>query len=275
MPVEAPPAPAAAQVAATPLLTPTPEPHAQPTIVVQQPAMSADFIPVPRSFIEEKTRTESALSALQRQLEEQRLAAQTEQAKILAQKGEVENALKLLDVERQTQIQREQAERATVETAAKNYALSGELSRALAAHDLVPDGTTQLTELWKNQFIAERQGDSFVVRTPTFQSVQDFVKAKLAEPSYAHFKKASTPGGAGAPGAQATTPTPSPTPTAANTILTDQTGAQFANPTAMNLGQAAILGAVEAMKKATPSGVPAMEMGTSFGLGKQYTPARR
>ena len=65
----------------------------------------------------------------------------------------------------------------------------------LASQPLVPGGAEQLTQLWRNQFVVEPQGDSFTVRTPTFQSVGDFVQAQLARPEYAHFIRASNPGG--------------------------------------------------------------------------------
>ena len=47
------------------------------------------------------------------------------------------------------------------------------------------------------------------VRTPTFQSVSDFVAAQLARPEYAHFIRASNPGGgtAGTTGAHQAAPT--------------------------------------------------------------------
>ena len=48
---------------------------------------------------------------------------------------------------------------------------------------------------WRNQFVVEPAGDSFNVRTPAFQSVGDFVQAQLAKPEYAHFVRASNPGG--------------------------------------------------------------------------------
>ena len=90
-------------------------------------------------------------------------------------------------------------------------------SRAsLASQPLVPGGAEQLTQLWRNQFVVEPQGDSFTVRTPTFQSVGDFVQAQLARPEYAHFIRASNPGGgtAGTTGAHQAAPTSPATPAA-------------------------------------------------------------
>ena len=103
----------------------------------------------------------------------------------------------------------ERASRSAVEERAKRYALDGEVSRVLASQPLVPGGAEQLTQLWRSQFVVEPQGDSFTVRTPTFQSVGDFVTAQLARPEYAHFIRASNPGGgtAGTTGAHQAAPT--------------------------------------------------------------------
>ena len=97
-----------------------------------------------------------------------------------------------------------------LEERAKRYALDGELSKALASQPLVPGGAEQLTQLWRNQFQVEPQGESFHVRTPTFQSVGDFVGAQLARPEYAHFVRAQNPAGgtAGTTGAHQAAPTP-------------------------------------------------------------------
>ena len=86
----------------------------------------------------------------------------------------------------------------------------------LAAQPLVGAAAEQLTQLWRNQFVVEPQGESFVVRTPAFQSVGDFVAAQLALPQYAHFIRASNPGGgtAGTTGAHVTMPTTPANPAA-------------------------------------------------------------
>jgi hypothetical protein len=101
-------------------------------------------------------------------------------------------------------------QRSALEERAKRYALDGELSKALASQPLVPGGAEQLTQLWRNQFQVEPQGESFHVRTPTFQSVGDFVGAQLARPEYAHFLRAQNPTGgtAGTTGAHQAAPTP-------------------------------------------------------------------
>ena len=92
----------------------------------------------------------------------------------------------------------------------RNGTRSTAKSRAvLSSQPLVPGGAEQLTQLWRSQFIVEPQGDSFNVRTPTFQSVGDYVSAQLARPEYAHFIRASNPGGgtAGTTGGHRAAPT--------------------------------------------------------------------
>ena len=69
-------------------------------------------------------------------------------------------------------MQTERARLTQVEERAERYALDGELSRALAACNLVPGGAEQLTQLWRNQFLVNA-GDSFAVRTPTFRRSED------------------------------------------------------------------------------------------------------
>jgi hypothetical protein len=146
------------------------------------------------------------LEAEQRSRDE---TARAEQVKLLAQKGEIENALRIQREEAQKQLDAERASRSAIEERAKRYALDGEVSRVLASHPLVPGGAEQLTQLWRSQFVVEPAGESFTVRTPTFQSVGDFVQAQLARPEYAHFVRAQNPGGgtAGTTGAHQAAPT--------------------------------------------------------------------
>ena len=112
----------------------------------------------------------------------------------LAKKGEVENALNLLRQQSEQQLANERAARAAVEERAKRYALDGEVSRVLASQPLVPGGAEQLTQLWRIEFIVEPQGDSFAVRTPTFQSVGDFVAAQLAPARVRSLRPGPEPG---------------------------------------------------------------------------------
>jgi hypothetical protein len=227
-------------------------PAAMPAPALTPTAPTPQTVTIPL----EQLQTFSALQARVAQLEsEQRSrdeAAKAEQVKLLAQKGEIENALRIQREEAQKQLDAERAGRSAIEERAKRYALEGEVSRVLASQPLVPGGAEQLTQLWRSQFVVEPAGDSFTVRTPTFQSVSDFVQAQLTRPEYAHFIRASNPGGGtagGTSGGSLTAPTP-----AANPATT---------PQPKNFGEAIILQMQEMAKSqpADPRLNPAVPMG--------------
>ena len=130
--------------------------------------------------------------------------------KALADKGEIENALRTQREQAEQQINAERTQRAAIEERAKRYALDGELSRVLSGQRLVPGGAEQLMQLWRNQLQVEPHGDTYLVRTPTFQNVADFVQAKLAEPHYAHFLRADSAGGSAGSGSSGSAAAPTP-----------------------------------------------------------------
>ena len=235
---------AAAAVSATPPTAPPPATPAQPQTVT-----------IPLEQLQAFTSVQARLAQMEADQRSRDDAARAEQVKLLAQKGEIENALRIQREEGQKQLDSERASRSAVEERAKRYALDGEVSRVLASQPLVPGGAEQLTQLWRNQFVVEPQGDSFNVRTPTFQSVGDFVAAQLARPEYAHFVRASNPGGgtAGATGAHQAAPT-SP-----------------ANPAApiqpKNFGEAIIL-QMQELQKTQPSD-PRLNPAAAMGLNSR------
>jgi hypothetical protein len=193
MSVETPPTQGAAP-------TPTPAPAA-PAAAPPAPAASApaQTVTIPLEQLQAFTSIQTRLAQIEADQRAREQQSQQEQAAILAKKGEVENALNLLRQQSDQAIANERAQRAAIEERAKRYALDGELSRVLASQPLVPGGAEQLTKLWRSEFTAEPAGDSFTVRTPTFQSVGDFVAAQLGRPEYAHFVRAQNPaGGTGA-----------------------------------------------------------------------------
>jgi hypothetical protein len=232
------------QVAATPSATPPLATPAQPQTVT-----------IPLEQLHAFTSVQARLAQMEFDQRSRDDTARAEQVKLLAQKGEIENALRIQREEGQKQLDSERASRSAVEERAKRYALDGEISRVLASQPLVSGGADQLTQLWRNQFVVEPQGDSFNVRTPTFQSVGDFVAAQLARPEYAHFVRASNPGGgtAGATGAHQAAPT-SP-----------------ANPAApiqpKNFGEAIIL-QMQELQKTQPSD-PRLNPAAAMGLNSR------
>ncbi len=213
-------------------------------------SVSAQTVTIPLEQLQTFTAVQARLATLEGEQRSRESAAREEQAKILAQKGEVENALKMLRDQSESQLSSERARLAAVEERAKRYALDGELSRALSSQPLVPGGAEQLTRLFRGEFMVDSQGDSFTVRTPTFQSVGDFVKAQLERPEFAHFVRASGQSGtAGTTGAHQTTPTPPATQAPAQAPKT--------------LGEAVIM-RMQNMKKDEPD--PRYNLGSSFGL---------
>jgi hypothetical protein len=136
-------------------------------------------------------------------------AAETtrQQSEALAAKGQLEQALQQLRRQSDEAVLAERQKLAQTEERAKRYALDGELARTLAGQPLVPGGADQLTQLWRGQFNVQPEGDSFAVRTPTFQSVGEFVAAQLGRPEFAHFLRAQNPSG-GTGGASPATQVP-------------------------------------------------------------------
>ena len=160
-----------------------------------QPSGQPSMVSIPLEQLQTFTAIQTRLAQLEADNRQKEQQAQADQAAILAKKGEVEQALNLLQRQSEQQLANERAARAATEDRAKRYATEGELSRALAAQPLVPGAAAQLTKLWRSEFTAEPQGDSFQVRTPTFKSVADFVSEQLATPDYAHFIRAQNPAG--------------------------------------------------------------------------------
>lgn len=179
-----------------------------PTATTQQ------TVTIPLEQLQTFTSIQARLAEMESAQRTQQEAAQQEQARILAQKGEVENALRMLREQSEQTLGAERQRLVQVEDRAKRYALDGEISRALSAHNLVQGGAEQLSQLWRSQFLVDTQGDSFAVRTPTFQSVGEFVSQQLSRPEYAHFVRASTQGGTatGQTIQAAQTPPAGPTP---------------------------------------------------------------
>ncbi len=137
----------------------------------------------------------------------------SEQPRILAERGNLQDALRQLRDHSEQQLNTERQKQAEIQQRAQQYALDSELSRVLAAENLVPGGVEQLARLFRGEFVVEPQGNAFAVRTPTYQSVPDFIKAQLGRPEYSHFLRAQNPGGgtaSGQPVQAAQTPPASP-----------------------------------------------------------------
>jgi hypothetical protein len=217
----------------------TPSTPAAPAAAAVAPipaTAAAQTVTIPLEQLQTFTSMQARLVQLEAEQRTRDEAAKAEQVKLLAQKGEIENALRIQREQADQQLASERSAKLAIEERARRYALDGELSRVLASQPLVPGGADQLTQLWRSQFNVEVQGDSFTVRTPTFQSVGEFISQQLAKPEYAHFIRAANPGGgtAGTSGGGLSAPTapanaspePQPKTLSEAVILTMQTMAK-------------------------------------------------
>lgn len=199
-----------------------------PTATTQQ------TVTIPLDQLQAFTSVQARLAEMEAAQRAQQEAAQQEQARILAQKGQAEEALRMLREQSEQSLSAERQRFAQIEERAKRYALDIEVSRALTVYNLVPGGSEQLAHLWRSQFVVETQGESFSVRTPTYQSVGEFVSQQLARPEYAHFLRASTQGGTATGQTTQAAQTPPASPAA--------------DPQPRNMGEAVILHMQSAQK---------------------------
>jgi hypothetical protein len=214
-----------------------------PTATTQQ------TVTIPLDQLQAFTSIQARLAEMEAAQRSQQEATQQEQARILAQKGQAEEALRMVREQSESAISAERQRYSQIEERAKRYALDIEVSRALTTYNLVPGGSEQLAHLWRSQFVVEAQGESFSVRTPTYQSVGDFVSQQLARPEYAHFLRASTQGGTATGQTTQAAQTPPAGPTA--------------TPQPRNMGEAVILH-MQGVQKA--QGDARANMGLPMGL---------
>ena len=175
-------------------------PAAAVPVPVAGPPPSAQTVTIPLEQLQAFTSIQTRLAQMETDQRARDEAARAEQVKILAAKGQVEEALRTQREQAEKDLQAERVKLAQIEERARRYALDGELARHLSAQPLVPGGAEQLTQLWRNQFVVQPQGDSFVVQTQDFQPVGAFIAAQLGRPEYAHFVRAQNPGGGTAGG---------------------------------------------------------------------------
>jgi len=237
---------------------PDPTPAPAPAVVSDTPPAPADpnappaTVPISQEQLQSFMASQTRLAQLEAEARQREEAAQAEQARLLAAKGQVEEALKTIQQQSDAKLRAEAEQRLRAEERAKRYALDNELSKALSMHPLLPGTTDQLTAILRGQLQVEAQGDSFVVRTPAFVSAIDHVTTTLGKPEFAHFLRPHGAGGAGAGGANAApTPPANPTP----------------NAQPKNFGEAIILQMEELAKGAGVSD-PKRDMTKSFGLGR-------
>ena len=196
---------------ATPTSAPAPtaaSPPTVPTPTATQAAVPAT-VTIPLDQLNAFTAMQAQLVKVEEEQQKREAAAREEQVKILAAKGQVEEALRQQREEAQRAIEAERSHRAQTEERAKRYALEGELARVLGSQPLVPGGAEQLTHLLRDHFVVEHSGNSFQVRTQDFRTVGDYIGAMLGRSEFAHFLRAQNPaGGTGGVGAQSAPSSP-------------------------------------------------------------------
>ena len=236
-------------------LDPTPAPGTPPQAasLTSSDAPAGDqpaTVPISQDQLQQFMAAQTRLAQLETEARQREEAASAEAARLLAAKGQVEEALKTIQSQSEAKLRAEAEARMRTEERAKRYALDNELSKALAGHPLLPGTSDQLTAILRSQLQVEAQGDSYVVRTPTFVPALDFVSQTLARPEFAHFLRPHGAGGAGAGGA-ATTPTPVANPTPA--------------PEPKNFSEAIIL-QMKAMQQQKQEQPAALDPRQGFGL---------
>jgi hypothetical protein len=220
MPLEsAPAAPAAAAVVAAPApVVETPAPAVQATLPLTPaapaaPAVDPNVVPIPKAMYDEFVGYKATVAKLEADRQAAEVAKKEAELKAQIEKGQIQEVLAGIKKQAEDTANSERAQRAAIEKRAEKFALSSQLATALASQNLVPGAAPQLSTLWQNEFVVEAAGDSYAVRTPSFQSLTDFVATKLASPEYAHFVRSTTSGGTGAGhAASQAAPTPSQTP---------------------------------------------------------------
>jgi hypothetical protein len=206
MSIESEPTPLPSTVTATPGVTTT---HPANSLQTVAPVAQSQTVTIPLDQLNAFTAMQARLAKVEEEQQKRDATAREEQVKILAAKGQVEEALRAQREEAQRALDAERIQRTQVEERAKCYALDGELARALSSYSLVAGGAEQLTQLLRDQFIVEPQGSSFAVRTQEFKSAGEHIGSMLGRPEFAHFLRAQNPaGGTGATGTQSTQSTP-------------------------------------------------------------------
>jgi len=209
-------------------------------------------VTIPAEQLQQFAAVQARLAQLEAEKSRREEEAQQEQARLLAAKGQVEEALKSIQSQSEAKLRAEAEARMRTEERAKRYALDNELAKALSMHPILPGTTEQLTAILRNQLQVQTEGESYVVRTSDFVPANDFVARTLAKPEFAHFLRPQGAGGAGAGGAAAA-PTPPPNP-----VLETQP---------KNFGEAIILQMQEMAKNKAVSD-PRLDMNQGFGLGR-------
>jgi len=189
------PPPGVAVTTAPPVAAVPPVAAAPPVPVAYPPPPVAAMVSIPMSQLEVFAANQARIAQLEAENRQREQAAREKEIQLLTEKGQAVEAVKTLRETKDAELKAISDSKLQLSDRAKRYALEGELSRVLASKPLHEHGVAQLAQLWRGEFQVAEEGESFQVRTPTFQTVDQFVTAELAKPQYAHFLRAVNPGG--------------------------------------------------------------------------------
>ncbi len=219
--------------------TPTPAAAPSPTTPATPAPAGPVTVTLPWEQIQALQASQTRLAQLEAEQRQRDHEVQQREAQLLAETGKVKEALEMLRKQSDEQVNAERVAKAKVEERTQRYALQGELARTLASHSLVEGAAEQLTRLWQHEFQVEPQGDTYQVRTPTFQTVAAFVAEKLQQSPFTNFVRANNPGGGAGTNqaASQTIPTPTATQTQAGPVINNLGDALLENLKAAGIGQ--------------------------------------
>lgn len=185
--------------AGVPVTTSPPAAAIPATLTVAAPPPPAPppaaTVTIPMSQLEALVATQSRIAQLEADQRQREQAAREKEIQLLTEKGQAVEAVKSLREQKDAELKAVNDAKLQLSDRAKRYALDGELSRVLGSKPLHEHAAAQLTQLWRGAFQVAEEGETFQVRTPTFQSVEQFVSGELAKPEFAHFLRAQNPGG--------------------------------------------------------------------------------
>lgn len=221
-------------------------------------------VPVPAEFLQTIIGMQAKMQEYEARWADQQRQAQESVVAEQLRRGQAEQAVQTLRQQHEIEATSLRNRLNETESRAKAYAKDRALAEALAAHQLHPGAMPHLMTLLSGQLEAHPEGNGFVVRTPTFQTPQQFVAEQLSRPEFSMFRPASTMGGVGAP----TQAAPAPSSAAAAPPVTTHAPAQPSGPPTpepKNLGEAMVLHMRQAVAESAKRGGAAMDLGLPFG----------
>lgn len=205
---------------------PASTPPPQPSPDFQRPPVGAPggppippTIPLTVDEFQRLRGIESQFAEFQKQRQAEIEAKETERLRVLAEKGQVEEAFKQHREMHEKKLAEEQARYASLESSLLSREKATVLAEALMGRSFASEeASTQLRQLLDMRFEASRNaaGQIEVREKGSLRPAADVMKEVIASPSYAHFFAASSSGGSGSDGSRP--PAPPQQPPAAGSL---------------------------------------------------------